>query len=374
MGVSQRVTRNSPETLLGTDPSNPGYIDPRHTEFDSKGQNVGTVTSYVQQPGGPSEPPIPIEGQSPLYIDGQRANVTLNGLPMSAQEVAAYVNTVGVGGMMGLTQTLMGQFDFRFKNVQLRSTYDANRWHNFGSDMAGAISRAGEFAGPMTIRARLNLGFSASRFTTGIPITNYYRIIKTAQGHTLRFKDKEAFLRLFKSVLDSGDCKAKLNELLKEIGATALPGQELVANDIEALFSDINGQQSGGFFMDRSMDDAYNDLKSVNNLDDETARKVWPAGGGGVTFRKNTNVAERHVYIFPRAGWYKDTYDISGTMQRFAYGDFVRTVHESFHAAGKSRSFRHEQMDAAAKKLGSSGFTAYVEKYCLPEKLRSGLK
>ncbi len=88
-GVSQRVTRNSPETLLGTNSSYSTYIDPRQQEYDSGMSNVGTVTSYIQQPAPPSDPPIPIDGDAFVYADGQWIPVYQDGLPMSRQALAA---------------------------------------------------------------------------------------------------------------------------------------------------------------------------------------------------------------------------------------------------------------------------------------------
>jgi YD repeat-containing protein len=84
-GVSQRVTRNSPETLLGTSTMYTNYIDPRQQEYDSGGSNVGTVTNYVQQPAPPSDPGVPIDGDAYVYQDGQWGQVTVDGLPVSRQ-------------------------------------------------------------------------------------------------------------------------------------------------------------------------------------------------------------------------------------------------------------------------------------------------
>jgi hypothetical protein len=65
------------------------YIDPRHTELDSGGGNVGTITNWTPGPSPPSDPPIPIEGESPLYINGQAVRAELDGLPISWQTIQA---------------------------------------------------------------------------------------------------------------------------------------------------------------------------------------------------------------------------------------------------------------------------------------------
>jgi len=68
--------------------------------------------------------------------------------------------------------------------------------------------------------------------------------------------------------------------------------------------------------------------------------------------------------------------DTSGNARRKQkiYQDILGRTTKMFHAAGKIRSFSHEQMNSAAQNLGSSSFTAYVEKHCVPAAYRSGLQ
>lgn len=53
---------------------------------------------------------------------------------------------------------------------------------------------------------------------TRIPIAEFFNIVDSGGGKSLRFKDKKSFNKLFEKVLNQGDCKKKLNELLAEIG------------------------------------------------------------------------------------------------------------------------------------------------------------
>jgi YD repeat-containing protein len=89
LGISQRVTRNSPETLLGTSTAHPNYIDPRHAELDAMGANAGTVSNYTYQPAPPESAPIPLETEAVFYIDGQFVPATMNGLSISVQALEA---------------------------------------------------------------------------------------------------------------------------------------------------------------------------------------------------------------------------------------------------------------------------------------------
>lgn len=102
LGSSQRVTRNSPETLLGTSTMYPDYIDPRHAEFDGMHNNVGTKTTYVEQPSPPTDPPIPMESEAVFMINGQMVSATQDGLPMSAQALQA----MAAAGAVGITKTM----------------------------------------------------------------------------------------------------------------------------------------------------------------------------------------------------------------------------------------------------------------------------
>jgi hypothetical protein len=73
-GMSQRVTRNSPENLLGTDTNYPNYTDPRQQEYDPMGGNTGLKPNFVIQ-YLPSEPPLGMETDT-NFINGQMVNAT----------------------------------------------------------------------------------------------------------------------------------------------------------------------------------------------------------------------------------------------------------------------------------------------------------
>lgn len=65
------------------------------------------MTNYSPQ-WLPSEPnQTPIEGESPLYIDGQRASFTLDGMSISAQQAQALMGTIGGSYTMSVSRSYM---------------------------------------------------------------------------------------------------------------------------------------------------------------------------------------------------------------------------------------------------------------------------
>lgn len=96
-GVSQRVSRNSPETLLGYTSQEPNYIDPRHAEFDPSGSNVGLVTNFTYQSVPGPDQPIPIESEAVFIVNGQTMTATQDGLPISAQTLQAMAASGSAG-------------------------------------------------------------------------------------------------------------------------------------------------------------------------------------------------------------------------------------------------------------------------------------
>ena len=82
-GMSQRVTRNSPENLLGTDSNYPNYTDPRHQEYDPSGGNTGTTSGYVPI-SVPITEPLGIENDS-NFINGQVVEIQVNGMRENRQ-------------------------------------------------------------------------------------------------------------------------------------------------------------------------------------------------------------------------------------------------------------------------------------------------
>ncbi len=148
-GVSERVTRNYPETLLGTTSSQPDDIDPRQTELDPMGNNVGTVTGYNPQ-YLPSEPTfhIPIEGESPLFINGQRVSFSLDGMAISSQQAQALMGTLGGAYLMSVWTGPASGASLSLGNYRVR-VQDGNQshWNSFGNDLGAAVAAAGQYAG-----------------------------------------------------------------------------------------------------------------------------------------------------------------------------------------------------------------------------------
>jgi len=88
--VSQRVTRSSPEPLLGNPSWDPSYIDPRHAELDGIGANVGLVTNYTYSPGPPEGAPIPLESDAVALVNRLFIPITVNGSSTSIQALRSW--------------------------------------------------------------------------------------------------------------------------------------------------------------------------------------------------------------------------------------------------------------------------------------------
>ncbi|MEJ7623796.1 MAG: VCBS repeat-containing protein [Pyrinomonadaceae bacterium] len=88
IGMSQRVTRTSPEHIYGVTVNNPSYIDQRQAEFDPTGSSVGLSTNYRAQYESVNLDFPGLEQESQNYVNGQRVNATLDGVAVSSQVLA----------------------------------------------------------------------------------------------------------------------------------------------------------------------------------------------------------------------------------------------------------------------------------------------
>ena len=323
---------------------------------------LGTDQGLSQQQGNP---PI-YSGDSGIMDPGRYADA-FNG--RFCTDTGAIMPCEAISDLLsrgqGSVETGLRIFNSRLSGYR---TAWQHRWQT------GSGSRT-EYLSPNTesdyLRGLLAEGGSLSPIydlSIDLRIDSFFNIVASGAGKTLRFKDKDAFRKHFDTVVNSGDCKKKLNQLLAEIGRLGVSGQELAATDIVSLFKNVDSQTKGGFEIDKTDGQAFEQYKTLNSLSDQQARELWPAGGGGMTFRNHANQGERYVYNYGGDGWLADTYNVPKQIQRFAYKSFQTTVHEMFHAAGKTNSFRHSQMDEAAVNLGAHSFTDFVRKACIPEK------
>lgn len=211
--MSQRVTRNSPETLLGDTAQYPNYIDPRHQEYDPMSGNAGTVSGYTPIAVPPSEP-IGIENDS-NFINGQVVNVTQDGIGIPMSVARNIINTGNIGGVNGLIEL----------SLRYMSYY---RWA--GNTHGDGIS------------------------TFGFSIPDLHRLL-AQQAIDREFIDSlKPFLR---QALDRPSCKAFIE---KYVGGA----------DLFEAFEKLL-EQGGMVQVPRKADDLYSAF-AIGTVDDKTAR------------------------------------------------------------------------------------------------------
>lgn len=193
-GMSVRLTKTAPEPLQAVSTSvYPFYIDPANGELDAGATNVGLVDPYPPEPNPPLESPVPAESTSPMYIDGQRTSVTLDGMAISWQFAQNLLNSGWIGGQMGLIERSMMQSDPRFVGYSA-----AGKW--FGNNLTKAVTEAIEM-NTWTAQANYYVGDSWHGFSSSPHSTDAIWAIRTLDKKPL-------------SLLDVSVLKGKVSELL----------------------------------------------------------------------------------------------------------------------------------------------------------------
>jgi YD repeat-containing protein len=202
-GVTQRVTRNSPESLLGDNGSYPNYIDPRQTESETGGANVGLVSNYVQQPAPPSDPVIPFDGEASIFLEGQWRPVLLDGVRMSRQALR----------MMGLAGALQVNLYFQGHVVAQRDVTETN----------GNLS----WESSVTVRGRVSKdsGFLVPGSVTQTSDTSSISWNNTSQSND-DWKSPFHFFSSDKRLSDA-DCDSKMSKIFGGVAKAMEGGKDL---------------------------------------------------------------------------------------------------------------------------------------------------
>lgn len=96
---------------------------------------------------------------------------------------------------------------------------------------------------------------------------------------------------------------------------------------------------------------------------------VYAGGGGLSNFFYSSNQRHRISVVF-LMGAYSNSPKLSFDRIPFAY--LERAIHELFHNAPNDSSqlgriYQHDEMNTAAKELGSTSFDQYVKDHCIPK-------
>jgi YD repeat-containing protein len=235
-GVSERVTRNSPETLLGTTTSEPNYIDPRHSEFDAAGGNTGLVSNF-QPIYLPGEPPIGLEDDS-NYINGQIVTASWNGIRIPMQAARNLINTGSIGGSMGLNEKLLRQMSAAFTNIWGRGV-DSTRSRYFGDDISAAQSWATSMTDrgyDVDLHLSINLSSSMNSFFD-------FSWLPRSQRQTGGFDVKQIKENIAK-LYGNKRCKDFLDKLFSLVSTKKNYVEE--GGDMNKLFADLLSMKKGG--------------------------------------------------------------------------------------------------------------------------------
>ncbi|HBB87129.1 MAG TPA: hypothetical protein DC047_05900 [Blastocatellia bacterium] len=173
----------------------------------------------------------------------------------------------------------------------------------------------------------------------------------------------------FEKALKYSDCREAMSKILAQMGSDTkfAPSH----TDILDLFNALKNQTGGGgIFVDVPGE-------RINDFLPERARGQSVSGGGGLsnfyyTDPRNWRTRQRWSAVFLKSSYANTT---QSSIERQPYEYVVTLIHEITHNAPNDSSwmgltYTHNQMNAAAEKLGSKGFDQYVKEHCIPKKYR----
>jgi YD repeat-containing protein len=174
----------------------------------------------------------------------------------------------------------------------------------------------------------------------------------------------EKLRELLVRTLAFGNCRDKLRLLFKQIADdTGFPASH---TDVLDLFDALRKQTGGGgILVDLQSKDLNDHLPEAGKL------KQQPAGGGGLSSYFYVNGKRQRWSAVWLRGAYSDSQKLA--FDRIPYFYALTLIHELAHNAPSDdsrlgRVYEHEEMDAAAIKLGSVSFDQYVRDHCIPKK------
>lgn len=164
------------------------------------------------------------------------------------------------------------------------------------------------------------------------------------------------------------DCREAMQKILAQIGADTEFAPS--TTDIQDLFNAVRNQTGGGgIFVDVNSE-------RLNDVLPERARggKRVPGGGGLSSFYYtdpgNWRTRQRWSVVFLK-GAYSNSQPRA--FKQLPYDYVVNVIHEITHNAPNDSSeagltYLEEEMDAAGRTLGSTGFDQYVKEHCIPQR------
>jgi len=169
---------------------------------------------------------------------------------------------------------------------------------------------------------------------------------------------------LLTKTLGYGNCKSAIQQLFSQIAdGTGFAARH---TDVLDLFDAMTAQTGGGGILVDLLPSQLNDhLPAAGRVAQQ------PPGGGGLSsFFYSSGHRERWSAVW-LMGAYSDSQRSAFDRIPFSYA--VTLIHELAHNAPNDgsrlgRMYEHDEMDAAAVKLGSTSFDQYVKEHCIPQR------
>jgi YD repeat-containing protein len=231
--------------------------------------------------------------------------------------------------------------------VPVDGTYQGNGNFMAPSVGAGSLDELADYAAPPLGRSPEYGGsFTEPQKPTQVPVP---------VGGT------EGLEKLLRKLL-VGHCKKAMEGIIDKIATSS--GYAASSTDLMQLFKSLTAQTGGGGVFADIRSEAINDYVPRESA----IIQQEPPGGGGLSWMvvQKSGPPQRVSAIFVLS-YYSDYPHKLGS---YPFRYFGRAVHELTHNAPKvgGRFYSHEEMDTAAKLLGSNGFDQYVKENCIPKR------
>jgi hypothetical protein len=162
-----------------------------------------------------------------------------------------------------------------------------------------------------------------------------------------------------------GDCRKALEAIISRIAQDT--GVAASHTDFLDLFNGITSQtRGGGLYVDVPQERMDDYIPAAARL-----TGPQPAGGGGLSWFFYSSGQRQRISVVFLMGAYNNSANLAFERIPFQYAQ--RAVHELVHNAPNDSSrlgrlYEHDEMNAAARELGSTGFDQYVKDHCIPAK------
>ncbi len=193
----------------------------------------------------------------------------------------------------------------------------------------------------------------------------------------LHFKDAKSVGGFLKSVLDGGNCRGKLAELISEFSKAS--GVEAMTTDLETLFNQIIDQEKGGVTVNISQQLYLDDViveqlnadwgegmfksrrapRNAMGLAMRVRNQRWRRPGGDIDF-------SNEAYVLIQEGVFNPSYAGSDYIAANKLAHLL--IHELLHVAARTGTYGHDDdetgLQTAVKRLGSPTLADFLIKHC----------